>query len=58
MTLLKVKLGHFETAMLILHNLFVFYYSSKRCVFCTVMQLFNGSYFSVGVGVGATLSHF
>ena len=56
MTLLKVKLGHLETAMLILHNFFVFYYSNKRCVFCTVMQLFNGSYFSVGVG--AALSRF
>ena len=54
MTLLKVKQGHFETAISILHNLLVFYYS-YMCLealhlnifmiqtFCTVMQLFKGS---------------
>ena len=59
MTLLKVKQGHYETAILIIHNLFFFYYV-YRCLealqlnifmiqtLCTVMQLFKGSYFSVG----------
>ena len=31
MTLLKVKQGHFETAILILHNFFVFYFG-QRCL--------------------------
>ena len=31
MTLLKAEQGHFETAILILHNFFVFYYS-YRCL--------------------------
>ena len=31
MTLLKVEQGHFETAVLILHNFFVFYYG-YRCL--------------------------
>ena len=58
MTLLKVKQGHFETVILILHDLFVFYYG-YRCLevlhlnifmiqtLCTVTQPFKGSYFSV-----------
>ena len=62
MTLLKVKQGDCQS---ILHNLLVFYYS-YMCLealhlnifmiqtFCTVMQLFKGSYFSVG----AASSHF
>ena len=65
MTLLKVKQGHFEPAISILHNLLVFYYS-YMCLealhlniftiqtFCTVMHLFKGSCFSVG----AASSHF
>ena len=28
MTLLKVEQGHFKTAILILHNFFVFYYAT------------------------------
>ena len=61
MALLKVEQGHFETAILILHNFFAFYYG-YRCFFggitlnifmiqtlCTEMQLFKGSYFSVDV---------
>ena len=59
MTLLKVKQGHFETAILILHNL-LFFYHGCRCLeglhlnifvietLSTVMQLFKGSYFSQG----------
>ena len=58
MALVKVEQGHFETAILILHNFFLFYYG-YRCLeeitlnifmiqtLCTVMQLFKGSYFSV-----------
>ena len=54
--MIKVKQGHFETAILILHNLFFFYYG-YRCLealhlnifmiqtLCTVMQLFRGSSF-------------
>ena len=60
----KRRQGHFETAILILHNFFVFYYG-YRCLealhfknifmiqtLCTVMQLFNGSYFSVDAASG------
>ena len=59
MALVKVEQGHFETAILILHNFFVFYYGN-RCLealhknnifmiqmLSTVMQLFKGSYLSV-----------
>ena len=55
----EVKQGHFETAVLILHNFFVFNYGYS-CLealhlhifmiqtLCSVMQLFKSSYFSVG----------
>ena len=59
MTLLKVKQGQIETAILILHNFFVFYYGYKCLealhlhilmiqMLYIVMQVFKGSYFSVG----------
>ena len=65
MTLLKVEQGHFETAILILHNFFVFLLRLQVFgnivlnifmiqMLCTVMQLFKGSYFSLG----ATSRHF
>ena len=56
---LKVKQGHFETAILVFHN---FFYFGLRCLeakqlnilmtqtLSTVMQLFKGSYFSVASG--------
>ena len=58
---LKVKQGHFETAILVLHNFVIFYYG-WRCLEAehlnifiiqtrsSVMQLFEGSYFSVASG--------
>ena len=57
--LASIEQGHLETAILILHNFFVFYYGSVQVfgsitlkIFmiqtqCTVVQLFKGSYFSV-----------
>ena len=58
MASLKVEQGHFETAILILHNFFVFFYGYRFLgsialdifmiqALCAVMQLFKGSYFSV-----------
>ena len=63
MVLPKVKQGHFETTMLILH--IIFHLLLRVQVFgsitlnifmiqmlCTVMQLFKGSYFSVDAASG------
>ena len=68
MALLKVEQGHFETAILIHHNFSSFitatdvskYYieylhDSTRC---TVMQLFNGSYFNVECSFKTFLTEF
>ena len=68
MALLKIEQGHFETAILIHHNFSSFitatdvskYYieylhDSTRC---TVMQLFNGSYFSVECSFKTFLTEF
>ena len=55
MTLLKVKKGKFETAILILHNVSVFYYGYKglealhlHILMIQTLYMFKGSYFSVG----------